>query len=213
MNFANGARSMVPKLTDMLVKMRLLKIVWTAAVLTTITLTAPTASGQGNEGQSSEPPARIAILVGNNSGLPVRPALRYAEADALRMKEVLLRNGGFRAGDIHVLCGQDSGELEGLFAEAASRLGKSSGESMLFFYFSGHSDGMSVEMGRDRVPFSQIRELMAETGASLRIAVVDTCMSGQLIGAKGVSRVPGFDIEVDSELNATGTVLLSLIHI
>ena len=71
---------------------------------------------------------------------------------------------------------------------------------LLIFYFSGHSDGQALELGRERVTFDDLRRLLAQTNADVRVAIVDSCRSGALLAAKGGTAGPGYDIRLNDDL-------------
>jgi len=153
---------------------------------------------------------RLAVVVGNDLGFSGHAALRFAEDDARKMRAALVEVGGFSAADVTLLVGEGEGALTKAFSEVRRRVDTAGGDRVLvLFYFSGHSDGLSIEVGEDIVPFTKVRKLLDETGATLRIAIVDACLSGQMIGLKGVRPAPEFDIDVAGDLNAEGSVVLT----
>jgi hypothetical protein len=79
----------------------------------------------------------------------------------------------------------------------------------VLFYFSGHSDGEALELGFDRLTFSELRRWLASSGADVRVALVDSCKSGALLAAKGGTPGLGFQIRLTDELASTGEVLLT----
>jgi len=153
---------------------------------------------------------RVAIVVGNNEGAPTHAPLMYAQADAQRIATVLTSVGGFAPEDVDLLLEADADALEAAFGRAEEKLARAPGEeSLLLVYFSGHSDGTVLEMGRSRFPFSRLKERVEGSGARVRLALVDACFSGSLVGAKGVSRGPSFDIDLHGDLNTEGTAILA----
>jgi len=79
----------------------------------------------------------------------------------------------------------------------------------VLFYFSGHSDGQALELGADRLTFSELRRRLAALGADVRVVLVDSCKSGALLAAKGGRPGPGFQIRLTDELASTGEALLT----
>jgi len=160
---------------------------------------------------AAEPEAvRYAILVGNDVGLPVRPALRYAASDARKMRNVLLRVGGFEEKDISLLEGGSASDLDAALDSAKRHFAAASGRpALLLFYFSGHSDGAALELGGDRVLFAELRRRVDDSGATLRLAFIDACLSGQMIGVRGATLEPAFEIDETGGLGAEGTVVVS----
>jgi hypothetical protein len=156
---------------------------------------------------------RIAVIVGNNQGNPGRPQLHYAGADAAKFARVLVELGGVAPADRFLLEDQSAAALSKTFEQVRQRvLGfhKDPGvRVVIVFYFSGHSDGVALELGRDRVTFSELRRWLASVGADVRIALVDSCKSGALLATKGGKPSAEFQIRMTDELASTGEVLLT----
>jgi hypothetical protein len=156
---------------------------------------------------------RVAVVVGNDAGGAERQPLRYAETDAAKVARVFLELGGVGKGDLFLLRGRGLHALEDTLARARQRVvfyHQTPGDRVvLLFYFSGHSDGIALELGGDRLAFSELRRWLGSTGAEVRIAVVDSCKSGGLLAAKGGSRGPAFQIRLTEELASSGEALLT----
>src|SRR6185369_1229925 len=97
---------------------------------------------------------RIAVVVGANAGDGERAPLRYAESDAGKLAQVLIEMGGVDRQDLFLLQGRSLAELRGVMADATRRVAAhhkvSDTRVLLLFYFSGHSDGVALELGRER---------------------------------------------------------------
>lgn len=156
---------------------------------------------------------RVAVVVGNNAGDGLRPALHYAEQDAQKFAEVLAELGGVAHEDLFLLQGKTRAELEIALAHArrciavfrkdpASRI-------VMMFYFSGHSDGEALELGHDRLSFTDLRRWLATTGADIRVALIDSCKSGALLAVKGGTPGPAFQIRLTDDVASTGEALLT----
>jgi hypothetical protein len=156
---------------------------------------------------------RLAIVVGNNVGAGVRPPLRFAEDDADRLARVLEELGNFDPRDVRVLKGRSLGDLETALREVAAAIaGWRRGpdqHAVALFYFSGHSDGQSLELGADRLDFTDVRRLLAETAADVRLAIVDTCRAGGLLALKGGTPGPTFEVNVADNLSSAGEALIT----
>jgi hypothetical protein len=155
---------------------------------------------------------RIAVVVGNNVGSGVQPALQFAEADAGKLARVLVEIGGVRSQDLWLLQGRSMTELQDVLARARAKAAdyqRAGARVMLMFYFSGHSDGQALELGKERLGFIDLKRWLAATGADVRIALVDSCRSGGLLRVKGGSPGPAFQINLTDELATTGEVLLT----
>ncbi|HUB07426.1 MAG TPA: caspase family protein [Myxococcales bacterium] len=155
---------------------------------------------------------RVAVVVGNNAGAAERP-LRYAESDAGRVARVLAELGQVGEDDLFLLQGQPLPSLDHALDLARERVAhwhESPGDRvLLLFYFSGHSDGEALELRGDRLTFSQLRQRLLETGADVRVAIVDSCRSGALLAAKGATPGPSFTIRLNDDLATSGQVFLA----
>jgi Caspase domain len=156
---------------------------------------------------------RVAVLVGNNVGSGERPPLRFAEADAGKMARVLTELGDVAPEDLFLLQGKGLAQLRDTLALAARRISSWRADPgtrvVLLFYFSGHSDGVALELGRERLTFTALREWLERTGAEVRLAVVDSCRSGALLRAKGGTPGPAFQIKLADDVASAGQVLLT----
>lgn len=156
---------------------------------------------------------RVAVIVGNNAGNIDRTALHYAETDAAKFAGVLGELGGVASEDTFLLQGRSLAAVAEAFARAKERIAgfrkDPSNRIVLLFYFSGHSDGEALELGSDRLTFSDLRRWLASAGADVRVALVDSCKSGALLSAKGGTPGQGFQIRLTDELASTGEALLT----
>lgn len=156
---------------------------------------------------------RIAVVVGANAGNDDRAPLHFAELDAGKFARVLGELGGVEPADLFVLQGKPLAVLSETFAVVKQQIASFRREPdtrvVVIFYFSGHSDGEALELGRDRLTFSELRHALAALGSDVRIVLVDSCKSGALLQAKGGRPGPGFQIRMTDELASTGEALLT----
>lgn len=156
---------------------------------------------------------RLAIVVGNNAGAEVRPPLRYAESDAGKMARLLVELGEVNAHDVLLLQGRGAAELERALTEARERVQAwrrlPEVRSVLLFYFSGHSDGEALELGREKVSYGRLKALLAGSGAEVRVAIVDACRSGGALREKGGRPADPFTIKLTDTLSATGEAFIT----
>src|SRR3712207_1320753 len=108
---------------------------------------------------------RLAIVVGNNAGRGDRPPLRYAENDAGKMARVLTELGDVSPEDVLLLQGRGSKDLEAAIGVARERIAHvhetPDARTVLVFFFSGHSDGEGLELGKERVSFGRLKAMLA----------------------------------------------------
>ncbi|HEY1812931.1 MAG TPA: caspase family protein [Kofleriaceae bacterium] len=156
---------------------------------------------------------RVAIVVGNNVGNGDRPPLHYAETDAGKLAEVLVELGGVAPANLALLQGKDLATLDAALAHAKQQIAAFHADPtsrvIVIFYFSGHSDGEALELGRDRLSFGDLRSWLATAGAEVRVAIVDSCKSGALLAAKGGTPGPSFQILLTDDVASTGEALLT----
>jgi hypothetical protein len=153
--------------------------------------------------------ARIAVVVGANRAPAGRVTLRYAHEDARRVADVLSGVAGFAKDGVKVLLDPEpKAVLAALDAElaAAQRRG---GESLLFFYYSGHADDRSIFPAGLALPFSELKLRLEDTRAKLRIGLIDSCRGGSWTGSKGLKKVEPFEISGAQTLAEEGSVLIA----
>jgi hypothetical protein len=156
---------------------------------------------------------RFALVLGNNAGSGERPPLRYAESDAGKVARVFAELGDVAEEDLLLLQGRPYGDVERAVVhlrEAITLVHRTpDARAVLFFYFSGHSDGEALELGGERLSYSKLKALLAGTGAELRVAIIDACRSGSAILQKGGKLAPGFTIHLSDQLSAKGEVIIT----
>jgi hypothetical protein len=156
---------------------------------------------------------RIAVLVGSNVGDAEHAPLRYAEQDAARLAAVLGELGGLAPVDVILLRGPTPAAVRAALDEAAKRVAswhaENRGQTVLLFYYSGHSDGQVLELGGQALPFSEVRKRLASTGADVRLVIVDSCRSGALLALKGGRLGQAFDIRLADDLASTGEAFIA----
>ena len=152
---------------------------------------------------------RVAVVVGNNLGATQQEELKFAESDASRMRDVLLKLAGFKEDNVYLLLGRDHDELEQALQDVEVRFEGTDAQLFFLFYFSGHSDGYHLEMNGEPVSFAVVRKWLRNTGAKVTVVVLDACHSGQLISVKGMRPGPSFDVEMEGDLRAEGTAIIT----
>ena len=167
-------------------------------------LLALLAAGAGQAGELR----RVAVLVGANRGALGRDSLRYSYTDANALASVLVEAGGFARSDVHVL--QDP-EPQAVLDELDAQLLalRSSPESLLVFYYSGHADAAALYPAGHALGFAKLRERLESPSATVRIGIIDACSGGGWTGAKGMVTTPPFAVDVPLELTGEGSVLIA----
>lgn len=150
---------------------------------------------------------RYAVVAGANAGWSSDRPLRYAEEDARRLAEVLVELGGVQPTDVTLLLEPTSTQLDAALTAVERELRTSSEPTMLYFYFSGHSDAQALHLRGPSLPLASLVERLSKTGAGLTVAVFDSCMSGAVLGTKGAQPALPFRIRVEEPVQ--GLALLS----
>lgn len=155
---------------------------------------------------------RLAVVVGNNAGAGNMPPLRFAESDAGKFARVLLELGDVTQDHLQVLQGRSAKDLEAALTRAREQAEaiKRSPENrvVLLFYFSGHSDGEGLEIGREVLPFTRLKSIITGVG-DVRVVVVDACKSGAGFREKGGKQAEPFAIKMTDALQSTGDAFIS----
>ena len=156
---------------------------------------------------------RIAVVVGNNAGTDQHPPLRFAESDAGNIASVLAELGGVAPADLLLLQGRRLAEVRRAIETASARSrewhGQPDARVIFLFYFSGHSDGVSLEIGAERLAFPDLKTWISGSGADVRLLIVDSCRSGSLLESKGGVRSEPFEIHFDDDLRESGEAVIT----
>jgi hypothetical protein len=161
---------------------------------------------------ASSTPQRFAVFIAAHDGGQGLPRLRYAERDALRLADVLAQVGGFsRADMLTVVDGDDDAVRDALVAlRRRVEVARSSGEeTVALVYYSGHAQDGQLRLGDDTVAMSEVRSLLEDSGADVRLAFIDACGAGAMTREKGATLAAPFVVKVDDALQATGQVIIA----
>lgn len=151
---------------------------------------------------------RLAIVAGRNDGAPGRAALRFAEADAARVKRALVEVGSVAPEDAKLLKGVTPAQLDDAFAWAKSRK-PASGKVLLFVYLSAHGhEGQGVELGGDVYTWERLKQGVRSTGAEVKVAVVDACNASGVLKASG-KPADDFALQAEDRLTVEGEAWIS----
>lgn len=151
---------------------------------------------------------RYAVVIGNNLGARDEGRLRYAEADALKVYETLRDVGGFSPVDMTLLVGEDVDAVRAGIAAMNARVRSAEG-AVFVVYYSGHADADALHLGAQRLPNSEVNDLVAGSAARFRVLVVDACRSGALARRKGGTADLPIAIAASAPVDAEGFVVLT----
>jgi hypothetical protein len=169
-------------------------------------------------GVSAPPPARaeglhrFAVIVGNDTGGNDTRPLLYAKADARKVHDILTRLGGVAPADAQLLLDGRAQDLLGALTEVERRAAdaRARGErTALVLYYSGHAKDGALRLGETRLPLDSLRARIAASPVDVRIAILDSCRSGELTRTKGARRAPAFQIQAEGPRDAKGLVILT----
>lgn len=132
---------------------------------------------------------RLALIIGHNQGGRGLKPLRYAQQDAMRIRQVLIELGGFRKAEILLLKGPTGKQVERTLKRLKKKLRRAKNRGMFFFYYSGHSRPHQFQLGNDPITFSKVMRFVRSLPVRLRVVVVDSCYSGGIIRAKGDEKI------------------------
>ena len=155
---------------------------------------------------------RYGLFVGNNHGATGEPPLIFAESDATKMRDLFVRYGGMEPRGAVLVKGATArglrAELERLTIDILERT--SDGDRVTFVvYYSGHGDDESLHLGTTRLPYGDLRDWVEQTGAQVRIIMVDACQSGALVRRKGGKRGPPMAFAEPVAQSMQGTAILT----
>ncbi len=153
---------------------------------------------------------RFALLVGSNDGGAGRQTLRYAIADAANVGSVLRTLGGVHREDLLVVDEPDVAGFHLAFQKLNAKIQGAESRANrveVIFYYSGHSDDTGLLLQGKRVSYRDIRAMLEQVPADVRIAVLDSCSSGSLMRSKGGTPRPPFLSDVSTTV--TGHAFLT----
>ncbi len=162
-----------------------------AAVLA-LALAATAPSGAGDSGLTLR---RFALLVGDNDGGAGRPLLHYADSDAEAMDRVLRQLGGVAEADRLLVLDPDRAGFLAAVGMLQTQLQQARAPGLrieLIVYYSGHSDESGLLLRGERLSYRELREALDGLAADVRIAILDSCASGELTRLKGGVQRPAF---------------------
>lgn len=171
--------------------------VMTATILALGMTTATAASAE---------PVRLLIAAGSQKGLAAERPLKFAHADAARVRDIFVRYGSMRPRDAEVLREPSRAELASAFARAQAEAARHKPDEVtIVFYFSGHGDREAIHLGDERVLLSDVQAELAKVPAALRIVVTDACRTTR---EKGFTAEEPFAISLGASPQASGSVWL-----
>ncbi len=155
---------------------------------------------------------RYAVVVGNNSGAADEQRLRYAEADAAKVFDVLTQLGRVAPQNAILLQGEGPETVRQVLIAVNDRIRndvEAGDDAVLFVYYSGHADAERLHLGDEELAVRTLRQLVRGSSANVRMLMLDACRSGALTRVKGVRSTKRFDVKLDESLAQQGMVYLT----
>ncbi len=159
-------------------------------------------------GVRAEDPTRILVAIGQNLGAAQDERLRYAERDAERMSQVLTALGDIAPNRTYVVTDASAERVRQVLAEVRGRAMELK-DVVLIAYVSGHGDERAMRLGDSRLPYDELRALLASIPARVRVLFVDACTSGALIRGKGGRLIKPFAIDLEGSRAIEGQVVIT----
>ena len=131
---------------------------------------------------------RFAVIVGANYGGPGRIQLKYAISDANSVAKALWELGGLASDDTYLLYNPSIETIKARLQLLANKVNESKDKysrTELIFYYSGHSDEEGLLLSGEKLNYSQLRKMVGDVPADVKIAVLDSCSSGAMTRTKG----------------------------
>jgi len=150
---------------------------------------------------------RVAIVVGANDPPPGHQALRFAHEDATQIADTLRRVGRFS--DVRVLLDPHPANLLAAVADVDREARAAGGDSLVVFYYSGHSDGQSIFPHGEQLAISELRDRLERMNARIRVGILDTCRGGAWTQTKGLTVGPALDPVDLLDVATEGTALVA----
>lgn len=150
------------------------------------------------------------VAIAHNQGDPYELPLRYAERDAELFVDALTRLGGVARQRVVSLDGVDADAVRSALKDVVQRIAdRDREETGLVVFYSGHADAEALHLGGTHLPHDELRAIVEQAPAAVRLLVVDACRSGAISRVKGTRRAPAFRITYEPREAAEGLAVLT----
>jgi len=156
--------------------------------------------------------SRFTVVVGNNEGHQETEPLVFAEEDAAKIHGLLTELGGIAPEHARLIRGGTRSQVLHALVDVndAVATAKARGDqTVVVFYYSGHADDRELHLGRHWLRYDELEQLLAKSGADVRIALLDACQSGAMTREKGATRAPSFVFDLGERIDAHGQVIIT----
>ncbi|MFL5321305.1 MAG: hypothetical protein ACJ790_16720 [Myxococcaceae bacterium] len=166
-------------------------------------LAAPTSGGAQ---------VRLLLSIGSNYGAPDDAVLQFAEEDAGRFRDLFTDLGEVDSSRALLLQRPNAQQVRERFAEITGRVSELHAQSknvQLVVFVSAHGRGGALHLTGSELPVSDLRQLAKDTGADLKLLIVDACESGAAVTRqKGARKGPSYALSIQPPA-VTGDIFIS----
>jgi hypothetical protein len=166
----------------------------------------------GAAGALPSNPRAYALIVGSNRGGPGQVALKFAERDARRVRQVLTEIGAYAPENVKLLVAPTPEDVRGALDALKVQLEADQArgaDATLFFFYSGHARANAMNLGDDALELADLRTRLTALPTALTIVVLDACQSGAFARVKGASAVADFSFNSVASLNTRGLAVMA----
>ena len=151
-----------------------------------------------SDGTWAAPARRFALVVGENRGDPQDEPLRYAQTDARMFLEAMEEVGQVAPSDALLLVGAQAEDVRRALAALGTRLAvEGRPGDQLLLYVSSHADEGELHLRGTRLGLGELTGYLKSAPVAVAILVLDSCRSGAVTRAKGLTPVSGPVVSVE----------------
>ncbi len=129
---------------------------------------------------------QLALVVGENRGSGPDEPLRFAQADALKVRDALVDVGGFTTAEVTVLEGASAERLRGALIAITAELRREPTERLVV-YVSSHAGDGALHLAGSDFPMDELVSFMKQAPVHVGVLIVDACRSGAVTRLKGLT--------------------------
>lgn len=131
---------------------------------------------------------RYAVFVGSNTGGKNTQKLLYAASDASAFQKTMTSIGGVPESNGILLLDPSKSDLDDALSLVSLMIEKNKAKSKrseFIFYYSGHSDETSLQLGKTNYDYSSLKAAISAVPSDVHVVILDSCYSGNFIRTKG----------------------------
>lgn len=154
----------------------------------------------------------FAVVVGSDVGGAGQERLRYAESDAVRVRDALVSVGGYVRANVTLLQHPSVADVERALTNVRNAVAERRRRGLatqLVFYYSGHARAQGLHLGAEELRLARLRDVIASVHADFTLVLLDACQSGAYARARGVEPAASFTSNSATELRTRGIALMA----